>query len=61
MLTFAYDYGTHNQVIVTDGTDENSFTYDFGKEQDIEVSIIESVRLAELEVARNQPPTPTAI
>lgn len=61
MLTFAYDYGTYNQVIVTDGTDNNSFVYDFGKDQDIEISIAESVRLAESEIVRKQPQTPIAI
>jgi len=47
MITFAYAYETFNRVIVTDGTDENSYLYDFGKSQDIEISITESVRLAE--------------
>ena len=61
MITFAYAYETFNRVIVTDGTDENSYLYDFGKSQDIEISITESVRLAESEIARKQPQTPIAI
>lgn len=61
MNAFAYSYGTYNQVIVTDGTPENSYTYDFGTDQDIEVSVTESIRLAELEVSAKQPPMPVAI
>lgn len=61
MLTFAYNYGSYNQVIVTDGTDENSFVYPFGTDQDIEISILEATRLAEDEVSRKQPPAPVAI
>lgn len=60
MFSFAYDYGNYYQVIVTDGTDTNSFSYDFGKEQDIEVSIKESVLLAQLEIDRRNP-VPIAI
>jgi len=61
MLTFAYDYGTYNQVIVTDGTDENSYVYEFGVDQDIETSIKEATLLAEFEVEKKQPFIPTAI
>jgi hypothetical protein len=61
MLTFAYAYETFNRVIVTDGTEENSFIYDFGKSQDVEISVIESVRLSELEIAKKQQQTPIAI
>lgn len=55
MLTFAYEYPIHYEIIVTDGTDTNSFSYVFGKEQDIETSITESVLLAQLEIDRRNP------
>lgn len=61
MLTFAYDYVIYNQVIVTDGTDVNSFVYEFGKDQNIETSISESILLAEFEVTKKQTFIPTAI
>lgn len=61
MYTFAYDYGTYYQVIVTDGTEDNSFAYPYVIDQDIEVSILEATRLAEDEVARKQPVIPVSI
>lgn len=61
MYAFAYEYPTHYEIIVTGGTEANSFSYDFGKEQDIEISVTESLLLAQLEIERKQPPTPIAI
>lgn len=61
MLTFAYNYGTYYQIIVTDGTEENSFVYVFGTVQDIEISVVEARRLAEDEVVKRQPIIPQAI
>jgi hypothetical protein len=60
MLTFAYEYPSYYQVIVTDGTEENSFEYQFTKEQNIDISIKESVLLAELEM-ENRNPIPASI
>lgn len=61
MFAFAYDYGLYYQVIVTDGTEDNSYVYDWGTDQDVDVSVLESTRLAELEVARKQPIIPVPI
>jgi hypothetical protein len=55
MLTFAYEYPSYFQVIVTDGTETNSFEYQFTKDQNIETSVNESVLLAELEIANRNP------
>lgn len=60
MTTFAYVYPTFIEIIVTDGSDINSFSYPFGKDQDVEISITESLLLAQHEMnLRN--PTPVAI
>ena len=59
MIVFAYDFGTHYQIIVTDGTNENSFVYEFTKDQDVETSIKEAKLLAEHEVSKKDYiPTP---
>jgi hypothetical protein len=59
MQTFAFEYPSYYQVIVTDGTEINSFEYKFSKNQNIETSINESVLLAEMEIANRNPiPTP---
>lgn len=60
MQTFAYEYPSCFQVIVTDGTEQNSFEYLFNKDQNIETSINESVLLAQLEI-ENRDPIPKAI
>lgn len=47
MKTFAYEYPFYYEILVTDGTQENSYNYHFTKEQDLEISIKESKLLAE--------------
>lgn len=46
---------------VTDDTEENTFEYRFGKEQDIQVSKIEAERLAQLEIDKKAPPQDVVI
>jgi hypothetical protein len=64
MLAYAYEYPNRYQIIVSDGTEPNSFVYKFGKDQDIETSVTESIRLAELAVEKKQlssNPTPITL
>jgi hypothetical protein len=61
MYTFAYEYPTHYQIIVTDGTEKGSFVYDFSKEQDVVVSEKEAKLLAQFELDQRQTPIPVAI
>lgn len=61
MMTFAYEYPIIFQIIVTDGTDTNSFSYNFGKDQGIEISVNESLLLAQCEIDKRAQPVPIAI
>ncbi|WP_424766293.1 hypothetical protein [Paenibacillus sp. sgz302251] len=56
MLTFVYEYPAYYQILVTDGTETNSFSYNWGKDQDLETSEREALLLAESEIASRQAP-----
>lgn len=58
MLAFAYEYPTHIEVIVTDGTDEGTVTFNFSKEQDAETSVNEAILLVEAATAPAEIPVP---
>ncbi|MED4599857.1 hypothetical protein P9314_03935 [Paenibacillus validus] len=54
---FAYDFGSHYQIIVTDGTEKNTFEYDFGVDQPIQISANEALLLTQAEIKKNSAPT----
>lgn len=39
MQTFAYEYPSYYEIIVTDGTNQNSYAFSFNKEQNLNDSI----------------------
>lgn len=61
MQAFAYDYGTYYQLIVTDGTETNTFSFNFSKDQDIQKSLNEANLLAQTEMDKRAAPKPVAL
>lgn len=61
MNVYAYEYPTTYQIIVTDGTEQNTLSYDFGKEQSVEVSANEALLLAQAEISKAAVPTPVIL
>lgn len=59
-MTFCYEFEFYFQVIITDGTLENSYTFNYSKDQDLNISIAESQLLVN-ELSNNKKFIPRAV